>query len=168
MVPVHHAESTSILYAEQRQGLFAVALAIVRDPALAEDAVHDGVHRVLARGRPPEGDPVAFLYASVRNAAIDLTRRRRVRQTAPLDGSLFDDRQSDPLLRAIDREMSERLRRAIEELTPEQREVVVLRSVARLGFEQIAAVCGVPLGTVAARYHRAVAALRSQIQETLA
>ncbi len=168
MVPVHHAESTSILYAEQRQGLFAVALAIVRDAALAEDAVHDGVHRVLARGRPPEGDPVAFLYASVRNAAIDLTRRRRVRRAAPLEEALFDDRQADPLLRAIDREMAERLRRAIEALTPEQREVIVLRSVARLGFEQIATVCGVPLGTVAARYHRAVAALRAQIQETLA
>lgn len=162
---MHHAESTSILYAEQRQGLFAVALSIVRDAALAEDAVHDGVHRVLARGRAPEGDPVAFLYASVRNAAIDLTRRRRVRQAAPLEGGLFDDRQADPLLRAIDREMSERLRRAIEELTPEQREVIVLRAVARLGFEQIAAVCGAPLGTVAARYHRAVAALRNQIQE---
>ena len=105
MVPVHHAESTSILYAEQRQGLFAVALAIVRDAALAEDAVHDGVHRVLARGRPPEGDPVAFLYASVRNAAIDLTRRRRVRRAAPLEEALFDDRQADPLLRAIDREI---------------------------------------------------------------
>lgn len=165
---MHHAESTSILYAEQRQGLFAVALAIVRDPALAEDAVHDGVHRVLARGRAPEGDPVAFLYVAVRNAAIDLTRRRRVRQAAPLEGGLFDERQTDPLLRAIDREASERLRAAIDSLTPEQREVIVLRSVARLGFEQIASVCGVPLGTVAARYHRAIAALRSQILETLA
>jgi RNA polymerase sigma-70 factor (ECF subfamily) len=159
-----HAESTSILYAEHRQGLFTMALSVVRDPGLAEDAVHDGVHRVLARGRPPEGDPVAFLYAAVRNAAIDLTRRRRVRRAAAIEGSLFDAREPDPRIRAMDREAAARLRAAIDGLTPEQQEVVVLRAVARLGFEQIAAVVDAPLGTVAARYHRAIAALRTQFE----
>ena len=84
---MHHAERTSILYAEHRQGLFTLALSIVRDASAAEDAVHDGVHRVLARAKAPEGDPVAFLFAAVRNAAIDATRRARVRAAKPADGN---------------------------------------------------------------------------------
>lgn len=163
--PMHHTESTSILYAEHRQGLLSMALAVLRDPGLAEDAVHDGVHRVLARSRPPEGDPVAFLYTAVRNAAIDLSRRRRVRAAASADSSLFDNRQPDPALRASDRDAARRLREAVDALPAEQQEVILLRSVARLGFEQIATVIGAPLGTVAARYHRAVAALRTQYEQ---
>jgi RNA polymerase sigma-70 factor (ECF subfamily) len=162
---MHHAERTSILYAEHRQGLFTLALSIVRDAAAAEDAVHDGVHRVLARAKAPEGDPVAFLYAAVRNAAIDATRRARVRQAAPADGSICDDRMPDPALRAADREAVLRVREAVDRLSQDQREVILLRSVARLGFEQVAEVIGAPVGTVAARYSRAVSALRQQMTE---
>ncbi len=164
-VPMHHAESTSILYADHRQGLLSMALTILRDQDLAEDAVHDGVHRVLARGRPPEGDPVAFLYAAVRNAAIDHARRRKVRTAVSTDGSLFDHRLPDPALRASDRSAARRLREAVDELPPEQQEVILMRAVSRLGFEQIATIVGAPLGTVAARYHRAVAALRAQYEQ---
>ena len=162
---MHHAERTSILYAEHRQGLFTLALSIVRDAAAAEDAVHDGVHRVLARAKPPEGDPVAFLYAAVRNAAIDATRRAKVRAARPADGTICDDRMPDPALRAEDREAVFRMRQAIHALAPEQQEVILLRSVARLGFEQVAEVVGAPVGTVAARYSRAVSALRQQMTE---
>jgi RNA polymerase sigma-70 factor (ECF subfamily) len=163
---MHHAESTSILYAEHRQGLFSMAQAIVRDAALAEDAVHDGVHRVLARGRPPEGDAVAFLFASVRNAAIDISRRARVRTARPVDALLCDDRAADPGLRAEEHEAARRLRAQLESLPPQQQEVILLRAAARLGFEQIAEVVGAPVGTVAARYSRAITALRRACQET--
>ncbi|MCE9618962.1 MAG: sigma-70 family RNA polymerase sigma factor [Planctomycetes bacterium] len=162
---MHHAESTSILYADHRQGLLSMALTVLRDPGLAEDAVHDGVHRVLARGRPPEGDPVAYLYTAVRNAAIDLCRRRRVRSASTADGSLFDKRLPDPALRASDQSAARRLREAVDALPPEQQEVILLRAVSRLGFEQIATVVGAPLGTIAARYHRAVTQLRSQYEQ---
>ena len=162
---MHHAERTSILYAEHRQGLFTLALAIARDAAAAEDAVHDGVHRVLARATAPEGDPVAFLYAAVRNAAIDATRRARVRAGKSADDSICDDRLPDPSLRAADREAVLRMRDAVARLSPEQQEVILLRSVGRLGFEQVAEVVGAPVGTVAARYSRAVSALRHELTE---
>lgn len=162
---MHHPETTSILYAEHRQGLFSMALSVLRDAALAEDAVHDGVHRVLARSVPPAGDPVAYLYASVRNAALDLLRRGRVRAAGPVSDLLCDDRTPDPALRAAEREAARRMRAALEDLGPEQREVILLRSVARLGFEQIAEVVSAPVGTVAARYSRGVATLRRAMEE---
>jgi RNA polymerase sigma-70 factor (ECF subfamily) len=71
----------------------------------------------------------------------------------------------DPALRAADREAVLRVREAVDRLSQEQREVILLRSVARLGFEQVAEVIGAPVGTVAARYSRAVSALRQQMTE---
>lgn len=162
---MHHAARIANLCVEHRQGLFTLALSILRNSAAAEDAVHDGVHGILASGRAPSGDPVAFLYASVRNAAIDSARRARVRACGTADESICDGRMPDPTRRASEREAILRMRDAIDRLTPEQREVILLRSVARLGFEQVAEVVGAPVGTVAARYSRAVAALRHELLE---
>ncbi len=160
-----HAETIADLYQEHRQALYSMALALLRDPALAEDAVHDGMQSMLSHARPPEGDPVAYVFVVVRNAALDLARRRKVRLASSTSDSLFDARQPDPLLRASDADAARRLREAIECLSPEQQEVIVLRALGRLGFEQIAAVVGAPFGTVAARYSRAVASLRRELQE---
>lgn len=160
-----HAETIADLYQEHRQALYSMALALLRDGALAEDAVHDGIQSMLSRNRAPEGDPVAYLFVVVRNAALDLARRRKVRMASSTHDSMFDARQPDPLLRASDADAARRLRAAIDELTPEQQEVIVLRAMGRLGFEQIATVTGAPFGTVAARYSRAVAALRRELHE---
>lgn len=152
------------LYKQHAQGLFSVALSILRDTAAAEDAVHDAVSRLLDRRRG-ESDPVAYLYASVRNAARDLLRRRKVRSAAPIDDSLFDEDLLPTGVTVSDRELRAALTHAIDTLPPEQQEVLLMRAVGRLGFEQIAAAIGAPLGTVASRYSRGVEALRGQLQE---
>ena len=53
-----------------------------------------------------------------------------------------------------------RLDRLIENLPAPLREVIVLRELQELDYRQIAAVTGVPIGTVMSRLHRARAALR--------
>lgn len=153
------------IYQEQRQALYSLALGILRDPGAAEDAVHDAVSRVLIRTREPEGDPAAFLFTCARNAALDAARRRKVRAAAPVDGSIFDSSRVDPSMSAADAEAFEQLRSAIDELPQEQQEVLLMRALGRLGFEQIATVTGLPLGTVASRYSRGVQALRNRLQE---
>ncbi|MFO0784430.1 MAG: sigma-70 family RNA polymerase sigma factor [Phycisphaerales bacterium] len=159
------ADLIADLYQEHRQALYSLALALLKDPALAEDAVHDGIQSMLSLNRDLEGDPTAYLFVVVRNAALDLARRRKVRLAQQAHDNLFDSRQPDPLLRASDADAARRLREAINELTPEQQEVIILRALGRLGIEQIASVVGAPFGTVAARYSRAVAALRRELQE---
>ena len=52
---------------------------------------------------------------------------------------------------------------AIEALPPALHEVVVLREVEGLAYEQIAEVAGVPLGTVMSRLHRSRARLRTAL-----
>lgn len=161
-----HARLIADLYRQHSQGLFSVALAILRDASAAEDAIHDAVSRLLDRGRI-DGDPVAYLYASVRNAARDLFRRRRVRSAGRIEDSLFDPEEIAASARVSDEDLRSTLGAAIESLPAEQQEVLLMRAVGRLGFEQIAVAIGAPLGTVASRYSRGVEALRNQLQEVV-
>src|SRR3954464_10297105 len=81
------------IYARHRQGLFTLALSITRCAARAEDAVHDAFVRLCRRrfvawwfsatGTARQPDPVAYVFASVRNAAVDLVRRAPPEQGRP-------------------------------------------------------------------------------------
>jgi len=154
------------LYRQHAQGLFSVALSVLRDAAAAEDAVHDAVSRLLDHD-DARSDPVAYLYASVRNAARDLLRRRRVRSAETIDDGIFDRSLIAPGTGGTDSELRRELGAAIESLPAEQQEVLLMRAVGRLGFEQIATAIGAPLGTVASRYSRGVEALRHHLQEVV-
>ncbi len=155
------------IYREHRQGLFSTALAITRSVRQAEDAVHLAFERLLDRKARPTGDPVAYVFAAVRNAAID-QRRAAGRQRRLLDehDSLCNG-QNHPLPppdQAIHREQCRRLAEAVDQLPAAQRQVVVMRSFAGLSFAQIAEVTGQPLPTVASRYRRALSSLRQCLE----
>lgn len=151
------------IYREHRQALFTLALAITGREELAEDAVHEAFLRLWARRPSPAGDLVAYVFAAVRNAAIDQLRRRRPAGEVPM--SIFDGAAANPAVAAVEAEQFRLLRRAVEHLPDKQREAVVLKTYAGLTFQQMAAVLGEPLPTVAARYHRAIAKVREALQE---
>ncbi len=140
-----------------------MALSITRCPELAEDAVHDACARLLRLRASPRTDPVAYVFASVRNAALDLARRRRPSREYP--ASLFDPRQTDPALSAGETEEQQSARRAVDSLPLRARQVVVLRLYANLTFEQIAETFGEPLATVASRYRRALERIKQSLEK---
>lgn len=150
------------IYRRHWQGLYTLALSLTRCPELAEDAVHEGFAR-LCRLRPdPRGDAVAYTFAVVRHAAIDMLRRG---PTPPsLETPIFDGRSRSPSAEAIEAEEEERARRAVAGLSDAGRELVVLKLYAGLTFEQIAETLGEPLGTVTSRYHRTMRQLREELE----
>jgi len=152
------------IYRRHRQGLFTLALSITRCPGLAEDAVHDACARLLRLGAKPRGDPVAYVFAAVRNAALEHARRRRAAPDFP--ASLFDERQIDPALAASEAEQQRLARRAVEQLPLRQRQTVVMRLYANLTFQQIAETFGEPLPTVASRYRRALERIRQAMEKS--
>ena len=151
------------IYREHRQGLFALALSITRRVDLAEDAVHDAMMRLWRRGVKPQRDWVAYVFASVRNAALDLRRRR----PAGLPVSMFQSEPSDPATAAIEAERRRLVRRAVDALPIRQRQTVVLRLYAGLTFQQIADTFGEPLQTAASRYRRALARIKETIEKSI-
>ena len=153
------------IYRRHRHGLYTLAVSVAGRPEAAEDAVHDAVVRLCRSDALPTGDPVAYVFAAVRNAALDTCRRSGPRAPAVSIFDLPDTAATGPGVdeSAGDGERDRRVADAVERLPAEQREAVVLHLFAGLTFAQAAEAAGVPLQTLASRYRRALAALKSPL-----
>lgn len=128
----------------------------------AEDLVQEAFLRFW-RSRSIAADPVAYLYACVRNCALERARchgrrSRREETVARAEGAMF----TSPV------EMEERrllIEEALAALPLEQREVVVLKIWGTLSMPQIAMALEIPVNTAASRYRYALARLRTQLAE---
>jgi RNA polymerase sigma-70 factor (ECF subfamily) len=151
------------IYRQHRKGLFTLALSITGRPESAEDAVHEAVVRLCRANRAPTGDPVAYVFATVRNAAVDQKRRQ-----GPTGGAVSIFEVAEPMqlggtAAAADGERDRMVADAIAKLPADQREAVVMHLFTGLTFQQSAEALGVPLQTMASRYRRALATLRNQL-----
>ena len=106
------------------------------------------VARSLPRYRGEEEDLRRWIFTIARNRLIDA--RRRQRRRLPVSPAASPDL---PAPAAAD-PMDEELLQALAELTPEQREVVVLRFVADLPLQEVASLTGRSEGAVKSMQHR--------------
>jgi RNA polymerase sigma factor (sigma-70 family) len=111
------------------------------------------VARSLPRFSGDEDHLRAWVFTIARNRVIDAHRRRSVRP-ALADGAV-PDRPAPEATAPLDPE----LLAALERLTAEQREIVVLRFVADLSLEEVASLTGRTAGAVKSMQHRALAQL---------
>jgi len=144
------------IYWEHRQGLYTLALAITRRPDRAEDAVQDAFARLWGSKARPDGDLVPYVFAAVRNAAIDQIRRRDPAVTGADSVSIYNGLPAEPEDRVVTAEEHRRLRQALDDLPETQRETVVMKVYGGLTFEQMSRALGEPLQTTASRYRRAI------------
>ncbi|MGE3809546.1 MAG: RNA polymerase sigma factor [Gemmataceae bacterium] len=161
MVPVSLNRRLEGLYRENRQGLFTLALSITRSAHLAEDAIHDAFVNMCRAPERPIDDLTAYVFASVRNAAYDLVRQRKL-SGLPAD-SVYLPGGTSPEEKVAHQELLGLAAQHIEQLPDEQREVLILKVHGGLSFKQIAEIVGAPLPTVAARYRRVLLGLREQL-----
>jgi RNA polymerase sigma-70 factor (ECF subfamily) len=89
----------------------------------------------------------------------------RVPLSAAKGVSVGDVSRPDDLVEGMQLEVV--VKRAIAELEPEFREVLVLRDVEDLSYEEIASITGLPDGTVKSRIHRARAQLRALVEKAM-
>ncbi len=109
------------------------------------------------RGRPFE----AWLFTLARNQLVDFYRERRA-QTAPLDDSRLDPSPGPESLALAGAE-ADATRKALEKLTEEQRQVVILKFYLERDNREIALIMGKREGTVRALQMRALQALRRHL-----
>ena len=111
------------------------------------------------------GDACAWLLKVVRNTCYSWLEKNRPGSTVAFDDET-DSRISEspgPDEAIIREDETQTLKRAIEALPLELREVLVLRELQGLSYKEIAATVGTPLGTVMSRLSRA----RDQLQQSL-
>jgi RNA polymerase sigma-70 factor (ECF subfamily) len=100
----------------------------------------------------------AWIFRILRNLTINRMKRRQVR------GIRVDLEAAEPELEHHVPELARRdLRRALDRLSPEHRDAVVLCFVQGFSYAEIAEVMGTPVGTVMSRLHRARRKLRREL-----
>jgi RNA polymerase sigma-70 factor, ECF subfamily len=124
----------------------------------AEDAVQEGflrAYQALDRFDPSQTFS-AWLNRIVANAALDLARRKKVRNAEQISESIQAPFR-DP---AEGRELKERLQAALAELQPRARSVIVLHDVEGFTHAEIGEMLGIPGGTARSDLHHARQKLR--------
>jgi RNA polymerase sigma-70 factor (ECF subfamily) len=146
------------------------------DRALAEDCVQEVFLRLVRhRGSwRPEAKFTTYLYRIAENHWID---RYRSKKSGPEIASFealvdeegasasFPGHEASPTDRAGQRELGDRIRRAVSRLTDEQRSVFALAETRGMKYEDIGRVLDIPVGTVKSRMHAAVTRLREILAE---
>jgi RNA polymerase sigma-70 factor (ECF subfamily) len=139
-------------------------LKMVRDSNRVDDLLQDvwlDVFRQVPRLADRDAFP-AWLFQIARHRAFrELRRRGQV--PCSLDGV------GEPAAEELDEEFTaedaERVHAALDQLAPEHREVLLLRFLEEMSYEEMARVTGCQLGTVGSRLHYAKRALRRVIEE---
>lgn len=136
------------------------ARGLLRDTTAADDLVQDCLERVVAHWhRRRNEDPRTWVFSILHNVAVTHLRQRARRgehlPLAAVDETALASRasQEDGLLQ-------QSILAALEQLPEEQRSVILLVSIEDMPYAQVAAVLGIPIGTVMSRLSRGRERLR--------
>lgn len=158
------------------QRALAFALTLVRSRPDAEDIVHDCYGRLLARAAvydlPRDGS--RLLFKAIMNACINWTQRRpptvSLQQSEQRDAAdprwLADRSDAGPAEQAMQRELDEAIRSALNELPVSQRAVVELRSMGH-SLVEIAEILEISHDNARARLHRGREQLEARLRPFL-
>jgi RNA polymerase sigma factor (sigma-70 family) len=149
------------LFARHWLGAWRLALSVTGNAATADDVTQEAFERAF-RGLPNFNGRSSFrtwLSRIVLNQSVELARRQR----SVLPSELLE---TPPEWSDDDVARNRVLFDAVLALPPERRTPIVLRYWARHTPPEIAQILGIPLGTVHSRLARALADLRSRLEET--
>jgi|SRR5579884_135485 len=136
---------------------------MLRDPQGADDALQDvwlDVFRSVSR-LADAGAFRGWVYRVAHDRAVRRLRRHGPLCRCPEELDAVDGRTDEAEFTAED---AARVHAALDELTAEHREALVLRYLEDMAYEEIARVVGCPVGTVRSRLHHAKRALRAVLE----
>lgn len=159
------------LVLDNQNRVYSLALRMLGDPEDAQDAAQEAFLNAW-RALPSfkgESSFSTWVYRLTSNACIDHLRRRKRRrelEAASLTGEDGEsdwepaDHQSDPALQTERRMAKEAVEEGLRALPDHQREILVMRELSGLSYQEIGAALDLDLGTVKSRIARARLALK--------
>ena len=155
------------LIAQHGQYLYGVAHALTGNAADAEDLVQETLIAVMGAHFRGESSLRTWLVGILVNRASMFRRsmgRRRKHETASVVKSEPRAEARGPIDTAGSIDAKLDLTAMLESLSPEHREIIVLRELEQMTYEQMAAALHVPRGTIESRLHRAREELRKRFK----
>ncbi len=154
--------SLADIYDAYSPGLYSYAMRLLGDACMAEDCVAETFSRfldALHRQKGPREHLQAYLYRVAHNWITD-----RYRREPPLPSELAEDAPDGDHKRPellVERYLEqEKVRSALRRLTPDQRQVVMLRFIEEWDIPAVSAALQKPVGAIKALQHRALESLR--------
>ncbi len=146
---------------------YGLAYRILRDEALAQDAVQDaflGLWRNAASFVPEQGKATTWVLTLVHRRAVDVVRREQRRRTEPLESAPepTDGSAADAVWLRLDRQ---RVQRALEQLPDVQRQAIELAYYGGFTQSELAERLGQPIGTIKSRMFAGLTRLRELLDE---
>lgn len=168
-------EAFNQLVLRHERPVFNVALRLLRDVGLAEDATQDAFIRAWQNiGSFQTGSVRSWLYKIATNRSYDMLRASARRPAGSLEAEMVEIEpiwsaggagEESPDAHALRRELSIFLERALIALPDDQRMVVMLVDVQGLDYHEVAETMGIALGTVKSRLSRARAKVRQALAD---
>lgn len=165
----HDEEALTALYDRYAATVNGLAVSILRNPALAEEATHDVFLRLWQQPEaydPARGTFAGWLLRVTRNRCIDLLRRRREETSGTFDADIASwlaDPAPGPEEQALAGMRRQDVRQALATLSPDHRRLLELAYFTGLSQAQIAERLGRPLGTVKSQIRAAMARLAEEL-----
>jgi RNA polymerase sigma-70 factor (ECF subfamily) len=160
-------DAFGVLVSRYQGRLYNAVFRLVAHPEDAADIVQDAFLNAYQALHAFKGDAELFtwLYRIAFNAAISLKRKKRA--TISLgrggEGGIDPDDPSEYVRPGASLERNEeeaQLQNAMNRLSPEHHQVLILKDIEGLKYEEIAVILEVPIGTIRSRLHRARLELR--------
>jgi len=155
------------LYDRYGRPAYGLALRVLRDDTLAEDAVQEAfmsLWRTAPRFVPERGKASTWILTLVHRKAVDIVRREQVRRTDALvqdAGDQANAADEEAWLRL----QRERVQNALRQLPDQQREAIELAYYGGFTQSELAERLGQPLGTIKSRMFAGLARLRELLEE---
>jgi RNA polymerase sigma factor (sigma-70 family) len=147
---------------------YGLAYRILRDQALAEDAVQEAflaVWRSADTYRRERAKPATWILTLVHRRAVDLVRREHRRRGEPFEE--MPEAVGDAVAEEVDiRERRATVQAALAQLPEDQRQALELAYYGGYTQSELAERLGVPLGTIKSRMFAGLARLRELVPET--
>lgn len=152
--------------------VFALTSRMCRNPADAEEAAQEAFLAVW-QGLPffrGEASFSTWLYRLASNACVDILRREGRHQAASLDDEDLNldvsDTAPSPQEAAERSELREQVEAGLQTLSPEYRQVLILRELHQRTYNEIADILSLDVGTVKSRINRGRKRLRKFLLES--
>jgi RNA polymerase sigma factor (sigma-70 family) len=157
------------LYRRTSAKLFGVCVRMLRDRSEAEEVLQEVFTTVWRRAEsfdPQRASAITWLVTMARNKAIDRLRQHREEQLP--DSQNFDIEDADqpsPAQQAEQSQERQRLEQCIDALEPEQKSAIREAFFSGATYNELAARCRVPLGTMKSWIRRSLIRLRVCLEQ---